>query len=65
MGFRIKTNVETLTAQRFLNNNVADLNHSLNKLSSGSRITKSADDAAGLAISESLKAKIRGLSQAK
>jgi flagellin len=65
MGFRIKTNVETLTAQRFLNNNISDLNHSLNKLSSGSRITKSADDAAGLAISESLKAKIRGLAQAK
>lgn len=65
MGLRIKTNVESLTAQRLLSNNNADMNASLEKLSSGSRINKSADDAAGLAISESLKAKTGGLIQAK
>lgn len=65
MGLRIKTNTESLTAQRSLSNNQADLNSSMEKLASGSRINKSADDAAGLAISETLRAKIRGLNQAK
>jgi flagellin len=65
MGLRIKTNVETLTAQRFLSNNNSDLTSSMEKLSSGSRINKSADDAAGLAISEGLRAKTRSLLQAK
>ena len=65
MGLRIKTNVESLTAQRLLSNNNSNMNSSLEKLSSGSRINKSADDAAGLAISESLKAKTGGLMQAK
>ncbi len=65
MGLRIKTNVESLTAQRLLSNNTSDMNSSLEKLSSGSRINKSADDAAGLAISESLRAKTGGLMQAK
>lgn len=65
MGLRIKTNVESLTAQRLLSNNNADMSSSLEKLSSGSRINKSADDAAGLAISETLKAKTGGLMQAK
>lgn len=65
MGLRIRTNVESLVAQRNLSNNQTDLNNSLEKLSSGSRINKSADDAAGLAISENLRAKTRGLTQAK
>jgi flagellin len=65
MGLRIKTNVESLSAQRLLSNNNADMSTSLERLSSGSRINKSADDAAGLAISESLKAKTGGLVQAK
>jgi flagellin len=65
MGLRIRTNVESLAAQRQLGSNQADMNSSLEKLSSGSRINKSADDAAGLAISESLRAKTRGLGQAK
>lgn len=65
MGLRIKTNVESLTAQRLLSNNNSDMSASMEKLSSGSRINKSADDAAGLAISESLKAKTGGLIQAK
>lgn len=65
MGLRIKTNVESLVSQRQLSNNNADLNQSLERLSSGLRINKSADDAAGLAISENLRAKTRGLNQAK
>lgn len=65
MGLRIRTNVESLTAQRQLGNNQNDLSNSMEKLSSGSRINKSADDAAGLAISENLRAKTRGLNQAR
>ncbi|MEN9809961.1 MAG: hypothetical protein RLZZ488_1528 [Pseudomonadota bacterium] len=65
MGLRIKSNVESITAQRQLGNNRAEMTDSLEKLSSGLRINKSADDAAGLAISESMRARIRGLAQAK
>ena len=65
MGMRIRTNVESLVAQRNLSNNQGEQNSSFEKLSSGSRINKSADDAAGLAISENLRAKTRGLTQAK
>ncbi|MCA2960512.1 MAG: flagellin FliC [Silvanigrellales bacterium] len=65
MGLRIKTNVESLTAQRRLEDSRKDMSESLNRLSSGLRINKSADDAAGLAVSESMRAKIRGLAQAK
>ena len=65
MGLRIRTNVESLTAQRQLSGNNADLNKSSERLASGYRINKSADDAAGLAISENLNAKVRGLNQAK
>jgi flagellin len=65
MGLRIKTNVESLTAQRRLEDSRKDMNESLNRLSSGLRINKSADDAAGLAVSETMRAKIRGLAQAK
>lgn len=65
MGLRIKSNVESIVAQRQLGNNRAEMSDSLEKLSSGLRINKSADDAAGLAISESMRARIRGLAQAK
>jgi flagellin len=65
MGLRINTNVTSLTAQRTLGNNNAEQASTLNKLSSGSRITKAADDAAGLAISEKLRAQIRGVNQAE
>ena len=64
MGLRIATNVTSLTAQRNLGISNEKGSLSLAKLSSGSRITKSADDAAGLSISENLKASIRGLQQA-
>ena len=65
MSLRIKTNVDSLIAQRHLSENYAALGSSIEKLSSGERINRSADDAAGLAISESFKAKIRGLNQAR
>lgn len=64
MGFRINTNVSSLSAQRALSVNNRESQNTLAKLSSGSRITRAADDAAGLAISEKLKARIRSTSQA-
>lgn len=64
MGFRINTNVSSLAAQRSLSINNRESESNLSKLASGSRITKAADDAAGLAISEKLKANIRSLKQA-
>lgn len=65
MGLRINTNVGSLTAQRSLANTNRALGSNLRKLSSGERITRASDDAAGLAISENLKAQIRGMRQAK
>ena len=65
MGLRINTNVTSLAAQRTLSANNAEQASTLGKLSSGTRIVKSADDAAGLAISEKLKAQIRGVNQAE
>jgi flagellin len=64
MGFRINTNVASLQAQTSLNKVQKDSQESFAKLSSGSRITRSSDDAAGLAISEKLKAEIRSQQQA-
>ena len=64
MGFRINTNTSSIAAQRSLSVNNREAENNLAKLSSGSRITKAADDAAGLAISEKLKANIRSLKQA-
>lgn len=65
MGLRINTNVSALAAQRTLGINSRNLNDNFRKLSSGQRITQASDDAAGLAISENLKAQIRGGRQAK
>jgi flagellin len=64
MGLRINTNVASLNAQRNLIGTKLAHDKSLEKLSSGYRINRAGDDAAGLAISESLKAQIRGLKQA-
>jgi flagellin len=64
MGFRINTNVSAISAQRALSVNNRETETNLTKLSSGSRIVKAADDAAGLAISEKLKANVRSLKQA-
>jgi len=65
MGLRIRTNVTSLNAQRRLGLSTEELQASMNKLSSGERINKAADDAAGLSISENLRADIRGLGQAR
>jgi len=64
MGFRIATNVQSISAQRTLNNTKEAQNRSLEKLSAGERIVRAGDDAAGLAISEKLKAEIRSIRQA-
>lgn len=64
MGFRINTNVASMQAQSSLNKVNRESQESFAKLSSGQRITKAADDAAGLAISEKLKAEIRSAQQA-
>ncbi len=65
MGLRIRTNVPALIAQRRLQSTTSEMANNMEKLSSGNRINKSADDAAGLAISDTLTAKIRSLDQAK
>ena len=64
MGFRINTNVASLQAQTSLNKVGKESQESFSKLSSGTRISKAADDAAGLAISENMKAEIRSTQQA-
>lgn len=63
MGLRIATNVQSLSAQRNLGINNSAQKSSLEKLSSGSRISRAADDAAGLAISEKMRASIRTVRQ--
>jgi flagellin len=60
MGLRINTNVQSLKAQTSLSRVEENKANTLAKLSSGSRINKAGDDAAGLAISEKLKANIVG-----
>jgi len=60
----LHTNLPALGAQRSLGTNQTALEGSVRRLSSGFRINNAGDDAAGLAVSESLKAQIRGLSQA-
>lgn len=65
MGLRIATNTTALNAQRQLANTRGSLDKALERLASGSRINHAGDDAAGLAISENLKAQIRGMRQAK
>jgi flagellin len=65
MGLRINTNVASINAQRNLRATRGNLQKTLEQLSSGQRINRAGDDAAGLAISENLKAQIRGLGQAE
>src|SRR5690554_3995243 len=60
MGMQINTNVAALNAYRNLSNTQNDLSKSLEKLSSGLRINRAADDAAGLAISEGLRSQVSG-----
>ena len=65
MGLRINTNIASLNAQRNLRGTRDSMQQTLEKLSSGQRINRAGDDAAGLAISENLKAQIRGLKQSE
>lgn len=60
MGLRINTNVAAINASRILRASTLDLNKSLERLSSGLRINRAADDAAGLAIAEGLRSQVRG-----
>jgi flagellin len=64
VGVRINTNIEALIAQRNLAMTASAFGKSVEKLSSGLRINRAADDAAGLAISEKLRAQVNGLNQA-
>jgi flagellin len=64
MALVVNTNVSSLAAQRNLSINQAQLGRSVERLSSGLRITRAADDAAGLGVSETLRAQIRSINQA-
>src|SRR3954465_7553201 len=64
MGLQINHNIMAMNAYRNLNNTQSDLSKSLEKLSSGLRINRAADDAAGLAISQGLKSQVGGLTVA-
>ena len=64
MGVRINTNVEAINAQRNLYATSLNFAKSVEKLSSGLRINRAGDDAAGLTISEKLRGQVRGLNQA-
>jgi flagellin len=65
MGLRIQNNVEAFNTHRQLSATSAQASKSMEKLSSGYRINRAADDAAGLAISEKMRAQIGGLAQAQ
>jgi flagellin len=64
MALPVNTNIASLNAQRNLQGSSLRLNKALERLSSGLRINRAGDDAAGLAISEGLRSQIRGLNQA-
>ena len=65
MGLRVSTNVASISAQNSLGKSQRAIQKSFAQLSSGSRVTKAADDAAGLSISEGLKSQIRSLNQSQ
>src|SRR3954449_4693660 len=65
MGLRIQNNVEAFNTHRQLTATSAAASKSMEKLSSGYRINRAADDAAGLAISEKMRGQIGGLAQAQ
>ena len=64
MGLRINTNIQSLTAVRLLRETDRSLSTSLERLSTGLRINRAADDPSGLVISEQLRAQISSLKQA-
>src|ERR687893_545074 len=65
MSLRIQNNVEAFNAHRRLTATNEHMSKSMERLASGYRINRSADDAAGLAISENLRGQVRGLAQAQ
>src|SRR4051812_4583852 len=65
MSLRIQNNVEAFDAHRYLVSSAGNMAKSMERLSSGYRINRAADDSAGLAISEKLRAQIGGLGQAQ
>ncbi len=65
MGLRIATNMASIAAQRAMASQTKRQDHASQALSSGSRIVRASDDAAGLAISEGMKAEIRGTAAAR
>lgn len=65
MGLRIRTNISSINAQRRLKDSTMALQSAAEKMASGKRINKAADDAAGLAIASKLNADIRSLNQAR
>jgi flagellin len=65
MGLRINTNIMSLVAMRHLGNNSDAQKTALERMASGSKINRASDDAAGLAISERLKAEVRSMKQAQ
>src|SRR3954454_13069719 len=65
MGLRIQNNVEAFNAHRNLTTVSTNAAKSMEKLSSGYRINRAADDAAGLAISEKMRSQIGGVDQAQ
>ena len=64
MGLRIYNNVEAQNAHRQLSTTTAKLSQTMERLSSGMRINRAADDAAGLAVSEEMRTQIRGMNVA-
>ncbi|HPO16024.1 MAG TPA: flagellin [Candidatus Hydrogenedentes bacterium] len=60
MGLRINTNIAAINTSRILRRSTVDLNKTLERLSSGLRINRAADDAAGLAIAEGFRSVVRG-----
>lgn len=64
-GLRIVTNVPSLIAQRHINNTSIRIQSSVERLASGLRINKAADDAAGLALSERIRTQVNGLEAAQ
>ena len=65
MGLRIQNNVEAFNAHRQLTGTASKAAKAMEKLASGYRVNRAADDAAGLAISEKMRGQIGGLSQAQ
>src|SRR3712207_9416794 len=65
MGLRIQNNVEAFNAHRNLSGTASKAARSMEKLASGYRVNRAADDAAGLAISEKMRAQIGGLAPAQ